>query len=79
MAVSLKDFPHLFFKADGTPKEILCSQTKKDGYLFAVIELQDGTFMAGWEGHSKIAKDADELASLLNQHERTLFHFRVKG
>lgn len=81
MPATAKDFKNLKVSASNTIKEIVCSQSKDDKGtpLFAVFECQDGGYVAAWENHSAECATEEELLAVLNQHEKTLYQYRVKS
>lgn len=64
--------------------EVLASQPKSKGYLFAALTLKDGRVAAVWETHAAIAASMqvlfgdEEHDPALNNHEKTLVTYGVK-
>lgn len=61
-----------------TVEEVLCSQAKAAGYLFAVVRVKSGAICAVWESHAAAFSSAAEMLSAekdrgLNAHEKSLY------
>lgn len=81
MSATAKDFKNLKVSASNSVKEIICSESKdeeKGTPLFAVFACQEG-FVAAWEGHACECATEEDLLAVLNQHEATLYRYKVKN
>lgn len=64
-------------------EEILCSQPKACGYLFAVVRVKSGAYCAVWEREARAFESLEALAyraaegSHLNCHEAELLQKRL--